>query len=72
MKRWFQRIVLSVLFGVSLGTAGAILVTEARAGTSGVCPKCATLTMQCPGSTCECQWNDLTQSYLCLVLLQNF
>jgi hypothetical protein len=58
MKQRFQRMVFSVLFAVSLCTAGPLLVTQAQAWSLGAkCPSCDNR-QGCAGSTCTCNFLD--------------
>jgi len=54
MKKRLQRLVLSSLFVLSVGTIG-VIIAEVSTGNlySGPCPSCS-LDGGCPGSTCVC------------------
>lgn len=67
MKKSFLQFVFVGVYAISIGTAGAVLAVTnfAVARPLGTCPACRTIDLSCPGSTCGCNYNTGSQSYVC-------
>lgn len=67
MKKSFLQLVFAGLFALSVGTAGAVLAetTLVVPRPLAPCPTCRTIDLSCPGSTCGCNYNTGSMSYVC-------
>ena len=69
MRQIVSRVAVTGLFTVSLGVVAATFATVASAAASPLdasCPACQLVTLTCPGSPCNCEWNDFGQKYQCV------
>lgn len=64
MKTYLMRIAVAGLFAVSLSVAGTIFA-EGTWAFPPKCPDCTQVTLECPGSPCNCTFDSSTQSYYC-------
>jgi hypothetical protein len=56
MKKLALRYIGMGLFAASLVVAGLTFATVVSAEEEAACPQCQTVELNCPGSTCHCQW----------------
>jgi hypothetical protein len=65
VKRCTLRILSTGLFVLSIAVSCLTFATVASAGEEAACPKCNTVELNCPGSTCTCQWG-FAAGYKCV------
>lgn len=70
MKENALRLILSGLFALSVGAAGATFAEVASATPAPLagCPTCNQVDLTCLGSTCTCVYNGPGQPYVCRVV----
>jgi hypothetical protein len=69
MRKVVSRAGFTALFALSVGALVTTFGTIASAAPLGplACPSCQQVTLTCPGSTCNCEWNDFGQDYECRI-----
>lgn len=69
MKARLPRIVIPSIVMLSLAAAGAALAAATATSPDGPrCPSCTSVTLECPGSTCSCEFDSSTQGYKCEIV----